>query len=120
VVVWRDVPNVRARLIDVGGSPVGDDFVVGTNMAFVNAPDVAVRDDSFLVVWTDGGSDGDARSVSGRLYASDGTATGVAFVVNSYTTSSQSGAAVRVSPVKTSSSRGSATKSTAIPTAASR
>ena len=98
IAAWRDGSNVRARLFDSFGSPVSGDFVVATNSTYINSPDVDVRDDSFFVVWTEDGVDGDGRSVGGRRFSSDGTALGAAIQVNSYTTGFQAGANVQTSP----------------------
>ena len=96
VVVWRGGSGIRARLFESAGAPVGDDFEVGTSTSYINAPAVAVRDDSFLVVWT-GGETLD-KTIMARLFASDGTPSAAAFEVNSYTTNAQASPDVALSP----------------------
>ncbi len=66
-------------------------------------PSVAVEPDGdFVVVWESGGSGGSATSgssIQGQRYASDGTARGGEFQINSYTTYSQRWPSVAVAPV---------------------
>ncbi len=96
VVVWQSnlsdgsSYSVRARRFASGGAGVGDDFQVNTYTSdFQGEPSVAVdADGDFVVVWrSDGsaGTDASLASVQGQRYASDGSAVGGEFQVNTYT-----------------------------------
>lgn len=94
VVVWdREAAShydVRARLLDSSGIPVTADFLVNTyTTAGQLNPDVArSREGSFTVVWEGVGS-GDDSGVFGRQFDADGNALGDAFLLNTFTTSTQ-------------------------------
>ncbi len=94
VVVWdREAAgnyDVRARLLDSSGIPVTADFLVNTytTVGQLN-PDVArSREGSFTVVWEGVGS-GDDSGVFGRQFDADGNPLGDAFLLNTFTTSTQ-------------------------------
>ena len=94
IVVWdREAAShydVRARLLDSSGIPVTADFLVNTyTTAGQLNPDVArSREGSFTVVWEGVGS-GDDSGVFGRQFDADGNALGDAFLLNTFTTSTQ-------------------------------
>jgi hypothetical protein len=84
--------DVFARLFDADGVAVSDEFLVNqeleSNQTF---PSIAVRHDgSFVIVWTSNLQDGDREGVFARRFASDGSAIGDEFQVNTLTTRSQS------------------------------
>ena len=103
VVVWRSAESggtdtsadsVQGQRYSSGGSATGSQFQVNTYTTSVQtSPSVGVDSDGdFVVVWQSsgsGGTDSDAYSIQGQRYASDGTATGAQFQVNTYTTSLQ-------------------------------
>jgi hypothetical protein len=103
IVVWRsvgqdgDLGGIYGRLYDAVGAP-GSEFRV--NFYTSNAQDApSVSKDStgsFIVTWT--GTSGVLLSldhnVVARRYTSKGAAVGTEFLVNSYTTGSQSGSAI--------------------------
>jgi hypothetical protein len=79
--------------------PVGPQFQINTYQAlFQDLPSVAVdASGNFVVVWScDGqsGTDTGSLSIQGHRYASDGTARGAQFQVNTYTTGDQRNASV--------------------------
>jgi hypothetical protein len=86
--------DVQARRFSSSGAPLGLEFQVNTyTSAFQGNASLAVDADAdFVVVWASNGSigsDADVLSIQGRRYASDGTALGSEFQVNTYTTSFQ-------------------------------
>jgi len=106
IVVWTsdssdtDSSNdsVQAQLFDSAGASVGDQFQV--NVYTTNAqrdPRIAVDGSgNFTVVWrgSESEADTDDRSIQARQFASDGTAIGDDFLINSYTTGRQTGPAI--------------------------
>lgn len=100
VVVWsRDYYyTIAARRFDAAGAPLGDEFQVNTdtgpspggNNNEVGPEDIEVAADAagnFVVVWrARTGADTDVR---GRFFDAAGTPRGADFVVNTYTTGSQ-------------------------------
>jgi hypothetical protein len=105
VVVWQaekpdtdDRGGIRAGRFAADATPVGDDFPVNTfTTEHQRVPAVAIDDDGdFVVVWQgddSGGSDTDpnepTKSISGQLFANDGSVVGGEFQVNTYTTDHQ-------------------------------
>jgi hypothetical protein len=105
VVTWQsdkpgtdDRGGIRARRFEADASPIGDDFPVNTfTTEHQRWPAVAIADDGdFVVVWQgddSGGSDTDpvnpTKSISGQLFANDGSLVGGEFQVNTYTTDHQ-------------------------------
>ena len=80
-------------------APNGPEFQVNTHTAlFQELPSVAAdADGNFVVVWScDGasGTDTGSLSIQGQRYASDGSALGAQFQVNTYTTGDQMHASV--------------------------
>jgi len=108
VVVWSsygtaggDNSNwgIHARRYASDGTALSSEFQVNTyTTGYQVQPAVAARaDGGFVVVWESAGSygtDTSNSSVQGQRYASDGTAEGSEFQVNSYTTGGQSVPAV--------------------------
>ena len=110
VVVWRsygsagsDTSNfsIQGQRYASDGSAVGGEFQVNTyTSSGQESSAVAMADDGdFVVVWHSlgsVGSDSQARSIQGQLYASDGSAVGGEFQINTYTTSVQTSPAVSI------------------------
>lgn len=92
-VVWTDTTDsrVRGQLFNSDGSANGSELLVESATSISRGADVAVNTDSFVVVWSGepGPADTDYTGVVGRRYASDGTAEGTNFQVNSLTTGYQ-------------------------------
>jgi len=106
VVVWReesgldgDSNGVFAQRYDSSGMKVGTEFQVNTYTTNdQNQPAVCCdAAGDFVVVWTSY-QDGDEYGVFGQRYASNGTAQGSEFQVNSYTTGYQYYASVSCEP----------------------
>ena len=104
---------LKASLIAIGGLlvsswslaqiPVGSEFLVSSyTTGSQSAAKLAMGSDGdFVVVWKSDGSDSDdasGSSIQGRRYASDGTALGPPFQVNTYTTNNQSGPSIAMGP----------------------
>lgn len=105
VVTWQsdkpstdDRTGIRARRFGADATPIGSDFPVNTfTTEHQRWPAIAIDDDGdFVVVWQgddSGGSDTDpvnpTKSISGQLFASDGSLIGGEFQVNTYTTDHQ-------------------------------
>lgn len=107
LVVWTgpggdtgDGESVQGRLFAADGTPAGSQFQVNDYTTDnQNYPAVTLRSDGqFVVVWSSFGSPGDddgTYSIQGRRFASDGTAQGASFQVNSYSTGDQTRPTVR-------------------------
>jgi len=93
VVAWQDAStgdlDVRARLFDVNGAALGNDFVVNaTTAAFQSGPTItALPNGEFFAAWSDAGST--SGDIVGRRFDNDGTAFGNDFVLNNTTTGIQ-------------------------------
>jgi hypothetical protein len=107
VVVWDGLGQDEASLGVFGqrfassGTPLGPEFRVNTYTTDVQyAPSVAADSaGNFVVAWaSSGGYGGTPADVFGQRYASDGTALGPEFQINTYTTYSQSTPAVAADP----------------------
>jgi hypothetical protein len=89
VVVWADgaLSRVFAQLFSSNGSPASGEFQVNTHTSSEKrVPDVAVSSTgSFIVTWSSMGQDGDDWGIFGQHYASNGSALGTEFLVNTYT-----------------------------------
>lgn len=95
VVVWQSTFGIQGRRYGSDGSAVGAQFQINTyatggqnTLAVAAAPN-----GDFVVVWTSSGSPGtdtSGSSVQGRRYASDGSALGDQFQINTFTTGTQS------------------------------
>ncbi len=108
VVVWgsdgssgsdNSFRSIQGRRFTSNGTAAGGEFQVNTYTTGTQTyPAVAVDGDGdFVVVWQGFGSSGNdssSSSVHGRRFASDGTAQGSEFQVNTYTTSFQGRASV--------------------------
>jgi len=107
VVVWRSSGSsgtdadysIQGQRYASDGSSQGGEFQVNTYTTdFQINPSVAsAADGDFVVVWQSPGSygtDSDYQSIQGQRYASDGSAQGAEFQVNTYTTQDQIGASV--------------------------
>ena len=85
--------SIQGQRYASDGSTQGAQFQVNTyTTSDQDAPSVAAdADGDFVVVWESNGSSGtdtSAYSIQGQRYASDGSAQGAQFQVNTYTTSS--------------------------------
>jgi hypothetical protein len=94
VVVWQSGSGILGRRFASDGSAQGGQFQINTHpTGGQNSRAVAAAPNGdFFVVWTSNGSpetDTSGSSVQGRRYASDGSAQGGQFQVNSFTTGSQ-------------------------------
>ena len=104
VVVWdsngsagtdSSASSIQGQRYASDGSPLGPEFQVNTSTGyFQNRPSVALgADGDFVVVWFSNDSSGTdlpfSRSVQGQRFASDGSAVGTEFQVNTYTTDFQ-------------------------------
>jgi hypothetical protein len=108
VVVWHSAGSsgtdtsaysIQGQRFASNGSAQGAQFQVNTyTTGYQDASAVATDSDGdFVVVWMSAGSSGtdtSAYSIQGRRYASDGSAQGAQFQVNSYTTGYQDGPSV--------------------------
>lgn len=85
--------SLQARLFGSDGSPQGNEFEVNNHtVGDQTYPAVAAADNSFVVVWhstTSSANDNSGYSIQARRFASDGTALGDQFQVNTYTTGAQ-------------------------------
>ena len=94
--------SIQGQRYASGGSAVGAQFQINsytTSIQFGASIGVG-GDGDFVVTWTSDGSLGTdpILSIQGQRYASDGSAQGVQFQVNSYTTSSQYTSSVASAP----------------------
>jgi Ca2+-binding RTX toxin-like protein len=101
VVTWSDDGpghDIRARLFDANGNPLGSDFVVNSATVSQIHPTVtALPNSHFVVTWmsSDNGADYDIRA---RLFDANGNPVGSDFVVNSTTASDQGDPTVTALP----------------------
>ncbi|MCP3961424.1 MAG: hypothetical protein GY719_26565 [bacterium] len=98
-----DGSGIRGQRYASDGTLLGGEFQVNSyTTGDQTRPDVAADSaGGFIVVWDSNGSSGadtSFRSIQGQRYASDGTALGAQFEVNSYTTNTQAAARVAVGP----------------------
>ena len=96
VVTWQEYSypprNISARRFSSSGSPLGAEFKVNTTTPGTQGDPAVAADPAgnFVVVWDSFASeDGSYRSVHGQRYNSAGSAMGVQFLVNTYTTGHQ-------------------------------
>ena len=108
VVVWQSDGSggtdssgysIQGRRFAADGSPVSAEFQINTyTTGEQRVPAVSLdADGDFVVVWSSYGSgatDPSSYSIQGQRFASDGTTSGAAFQVNTYTTSLQSRSSV--------------------------
>lgn len=102
VVVWQsdDSTALRAQRILVDGSPVGSEIVCNdaTDYGAVGSRVGMNASGGFVVSWSDVEIAGQGSDVKARRYDSNGNALGAEFVVNSYTTGSQTFSDIDVQP----------------------
>jgi len=108
VVVWQDgtepaggggLPGrgVFGQRFSIGGMPLGPEFQVETyTTGFQGRPAVVVQQlpGSFVVTWESEGEDGSGLGIFAQRFASNGAPLGSEFLVNTYTTGSQSRPAI--------------------------
>ena len=95
--VWQGIEEhgygIQGRLFASDGLPIGSTFLVSTYSGTMRSPSVAVDSSgSFVVVWSSSepnNGDSSFRSIQGRRFLSDGSSLGAKFLVNEYTTNSQ-------------------------------
>jgi hypothetical protein len=82
VVTWASSGDIRARVFQADGTPVGDDFVVNNTLTGSQlGPDVTVLDDGrIFMVWSS--AESTPPVIRGRVFEADGTAIGNDFVVS--------------------------------------
>ena len=102
VVVW-ETPQIEAQRYASNGSALGGEFQVNSyTTGYSNSPDVASEPDGgFVVVWQSRGSPGTDSSdfsIQGQRYASNGSAAGSQFQVNTVTTYGQTAPSVATDP----------------------
>jgi hypothetical protein len=95
--------SIQGQRYASNGSTQGGEFQINTYTSNTqNAPSVAMDDDGdIIVVWRSAGSSGtdtSSDSIQGQRYASNGSAQGAQFQVNTYTTSGQLAPAVTAEP----------------------
>jgi len=107
VVVFEDYPpadgsssGVIGQRYSSTGTPSGATFVVNTYTTNIQEFHAVAADGAgnFVVVWSSSLQDGSAGGIFGQRYASDGSALGGEFRVNTVTTGSQYETAVAASP----------------------
>jgi len=96
LVVWAAGENnkedIFGKRFENDGTPSGTEFVVSTYTTGGQFyPAVAAdRFGNYVVAWVDYGRDGDRSGIFGQRVSSSGTLAGAAFLINTYTTGSQS------------------------------
>jgi hypothetical protein len=105
IVVWQSNgedgsgQGIYARHVDANGNPQGLGFRVNTTTANVqDVPSVAAYANSGFVVTWRGNGPGDTSGVFGQSFGPTGTAQGGEFLVNTYTTNTQSIGGVASAP----------------------
>ncbi|MEL6769686.1 MAG: T9SS type A sorting domain-containing protein [Bacteroidota bacterium] len=90
--------GVYAQRFAADGSAQGSEFLVNTfTEGDQFGPSMAVdTDGDFVVAWTSRNQDGDGNSIYAQRFASDGSAQGSEFRVNTFTTGNQSAPSVAV------------------------
>jgi hypothetical protein len=92
--------NIVARRLTTEGVPFGTEFVVNTYTGkdSAEAAVAPLADGGFVVVWTmpsiGSAPDGSGSAIGGQRFASDATAVGTEFIVNTYTSGMQHDAEV--------------------------
>ena len=84
--------EIRARLFNASGSPLGNDFIVNSTTADLQShPAItALANGHFVVTWGSGdGADGSSGCIRARLFDANGSAVANDFVANSTSASSQ-------------------------------
>lgn len=97
VVTWVDyssadgaiVPDLKGQVFEADGSASGSEFLVNTNTTgFQREPTITARaGGTFVVAWEDYNppGDGSLSGISARVFNSDGSTSGAAFLVNTST-----------------------------------
>ena len=102
VVAWQSDPQggVFGQRFASDGSALGSEFQVSTYTTYGGFNPRVATDVSgnFVVAWHDLNHDGSSFGVFGQLFASDGSALGSEFRVNTYTNNSQRGPSVATEP----------------------
>ncbi len=96
VITWTSLgldgsSEIKGRLFDSSGTPVGDEFSVNTytdNDQLESRVSV-LTDGRFVVTWQSWEQDGSYRGVFGQMFDSDGNSVGDEFQVNTHTAASQ-------------------------------
>ena len=85
------IGDVIAKRYSASGNPIGGEFLVNTvTTGQQGYPDIAMDSvGNFVVSWEDS-NDGNSYGMFARRFRADGTPRGDAFLVNTYTTGSQS------------------------------
>ncbi len=102
VVVWTSNGQngggggIFGQRFNASGVPQGSEFKVNSYTTYTQGLAAVVSDatGNFVVVWHDYGQDGSLGGIFGQRFDASGAPQGGEFQVNSYTTSSQSGASV--------------------------
>jgi len=97
VVAWNcdlnddDNYEVFARLFDINGNPLSDEFQVNTNIEDDQwEPSVGMDSNgNFVITWDSVGQDGDKRGIYAQRFDSTGNTVGEEFQVNNYTADHQ-------------------------------
>lgn len=96
VAAWQNTSDgsgsaVVARRFDSAGTPLGTEFLVNDYTTGVQSDARIAVDASgrFVVAWYSDGADTGSGGIAARRFASDGTALGTEFRVNTYTTTQQ-------------------------------
>jgi hypothetical protein len=98
IVSWRSFEagsssfDIRCRMFDANGVPVGDDFIVNTTTADEQGqPSITVLDDGrFVVTWRSDETASSSTDIRGRMFDANGVPEGDDFIVNSTTVNDQS------------------------------
>lgn len=108
VIVWTsddvdgDNDGIAGRIFDADGAPVGDEFVINTEIEGNQLhPSVsALENGGFIVTWYsfDNDVDGDSTGIAARVFDATGTAVTGEFTVNAETTGSQYASSVATLP----------------------
>src|SRR5438128_899614 len=83
---------IRARMFDANGGPLGNDFVVNSTTADLQArPAItALADGHFVATWRSADdADGSSGCIRARLFNADGSAVATDFIANSTSASDQ-------------------------------
>ena len=76
-------PEVRSRVFDRDGNPLGEDFRAdSTNFNNVDPSITALGDGVLVTWWSSEPRDGSGPSILGRIYGADGMPSGADFLVN--------------------------------------
>jgi hypothetical protein len=101
VVVWESPQDgstygVFGQRFNASGSPLGAEFQVNTYTTSYQDVATVTADlqGNFVVVWGSNNQDGSGGAIMARRFASNGSARGTEFRVNTYTTNSQQGASI--------------------------